>query len=81
MIYSPERKKKKQWLHNEYYESLLLHYPAIDSNLLTLLAADPPSSSPKWVLHFSSCFPYLCWVPTSVADLYEKNVDADSCPY
>ncbi len=61
MIYSPER------THNDYYEPLLVQYPAIDSNnLLTLLAADLPSLRPKWwvLLHFSSCFPHLCWVPT-----------------
>ncbi len=57
MIISPKR--KNQWLHNEYYRSLLLHYPAIDSNnLLTLLVADPSSSRPEWVLlYFSYVFP------------------------
>ncbi len=57
---------KKQWLHNEYYESLLLAYPVINgNNLLTQLDADPPSSCPEWVLqHFFSCFSHLCWVPT-----------------
>ncbi len=38
-------KERTQWLHNEYYESLLLYYSTIDSNnFLTQLAADPPSS-------------------------------------
>ncbi len=57
MIYSPKR--KKQWLHNEYYESLLWGYPVINAyNLFTLLAADPPSSRSESVpLHFFSCFP------------------------
>ncbi len=64
MIFSSER--KKQWSHNEYSKSLILSYPIINiNNLLTLLAADPPSSQPEWVLlHFFSCFPHLCWVPT-----------------
>jgi hypothetical protein len=59
-------KERTQWLHNEYYESLLLYYSTIDSNnFLTQLAADPPSSHPEWVLpHLSSCFPHLCLVPT-----------------
>ncbi len=64
MIYSPEIKKHQS--HNKYYESLLLGYLGVNgNNLLTLLAADPPSSCPEWVLlHFFSCFPHLCWVPT-----------------
>jgi hypothetical protein len=37
MIYL--QKEKTQWLHNEYYESLILCYPAIVShNLLPLPA-------------------------------------------
>jgi hypothetical protein len=64
MIYSPE--EEKQQLQSKNNNSLLLHYPAINgNNLLTLLAADPPSSRTEWVLlHFSPCFPHLCWVPT-----------------
>ncbi len=59
-------KKKKQWLHNEYYESLLWGYPVFNgNNLLTLLAADPPPSRLELVLlNFFSCFLYLSWVPT-----------------
>jgi hypothetical protein len=65
MVFSPER--KKQWSHNEYSEPLILSYLIINiKNLLTLLAADPPSSCPEWLLlHFSSCFPYLCLFPTN----------------
>jgi hypothetical protein len=37
----------------------------MNSNLLTLLTADPPASCPKWVpLCLFSCLPHLCWVPT-----------------
>ncbi len=63
MIYSPERKKKS---HNKCQEPLLSdHSVTKGNNLLTLLAADPPSSRLDWVLHcLLSCFSYLCWVPT-----------------
>ncbi len=73
MICSPER--KKQWSQNKCYESLLLHYPVINgNNLLTLLAALPPSSRPECVvLHFFSCFPHLCWVPT---DFFPQRIAA-----
>ncbi len=66
LIYSLERKFKKQWSHNEYNESLLLDRSVNNSNnLLILLAADPPSSHPEWaLLYLFSCFPHLCWVPT-----------------
>jgi hypothetical protein len=65
MIYSPER--KKTMVYNEHYDSFLLRSSVIDNNnLLTLLAADPSSSGPEWVLlHFLSCFPHLCCVPTA----------------
>jgi hypothetical protein len=75
-IYSPGR--KKQLLHNEYYESLPVRNPAIDSNnLLTLLATNPPSSCPEWVLLHFSCFPHPCWVPT---DSFPRS-KADQAPH
>jgi hypothetical protein len=37
----------------------------MNTNLLTLLAADPPASRLEWVLLcLSSCLPHLFWVPT-----------------
>ncbi len=37
----------------------------MNSNLLTLSAADPPASRPKWVPPcIFSCLPYPCWVIT-----------------
>ncbi len=60
-------KKKIQWSHNEYYESLLLNCSVIrGNNLLTPSAADPHSSHLEWVLLCRfSCFPHLCWVPSN----------------
>jgi hypothetical protein len=59
MIYSPER-KKEQWSHMNH-----LYRIFDDSNLLTLLAADPSASRPEWVsLCLFSCLPHPCWVPT-----------------
>jgi hypothetical protein len=41
------------------------HSVTKDHDLLTLLAADPFSSCPEWVLLcLLSCFPHLWWVPT-----------------
>jgi hypothetical protein len=59
VIYSLER--KKQWSHNEYYKWLLFKsYVKQWQYLLSLLAADPPSSSPKWIsLCLFSWFPLI----------------------
>ncbi len=68
-----------------------------DSNLLTLLAADPSASRPEWVsLCLFSCLPHPCWVPTDSflanwaglalhrppsADRFQGALDPGSCPF
>jgi hypothetical protein len=64
MIYSPER--KKTIATQGHYEGLLLYYVTAEvTNLLTLLAADLPTSRQEWILLcLLSWFPHLCRVST-----------------
>jgi hypothetical protein len=70
MIYSPERKKTR--VTAGHYNHFFLYYvPPEATNLLTLLATDPPSSHPEWILlYLLSWFPHLCWVST---DSYHQD--------
>ncbi len=64
MIYSPERKNNGHTTSTKSH-FFLNHSVTNGNDLLTLLAIDPPSSHPEWVLlYLFSCFPHLCWVPT-----------------
>jgi hypothetical protein len=62
MIYSPEENNNN--CHNEtLWVTSLNHLVNNDNNLLTLLAAGPPSSHPEWILLcLLSCFPHVYWV-------------------
>ncbi len=58
MIYSPGRKNGKNVTWQTSWLTFLRSSNIDSNNLLTLLAADPPSSCPEWVLlHFFSRFP------------------------
>ncbi len=97
MIYSPERKKT----HNVYTVSITSHsfyvIQLLIATIFTLLAADPPSSHPEWVLpNLSSFFPHLCWAPTdsfswseagraphppTSVDRFHEALDPGTCPF
>jgi hypothetical protein len=62
----------------ENYEKCQKHIKKKITNLLTLLAADPPSSCELVLLCLLSCFPHLCWVPT--VSFYQSRVDCAPLP-
>jgi hypothetical protein len=80
MIYSPERKKQLSLMKYILLVTSLEYLVNNGNNLLTLLAADPPSSCPEWApLCPFSCFHHPCWVLTD--SFPQSRTDLARIPY